>query len=116
MKIKIAEAAMAARTLRVDLKNVDETLGDKIVDLFMELLPHALKYDNALSELQKDAQGKSEEEVKDLVSAKAFEKIANTEIDIEASLTKDEIKGLTKKKIISMGDMAALYNLLVAKE
>lgn len=116
MKIKIADAAVSCRILKLNLERVDETLGGKIVDLFMELLPYAVQYDNALTAVQKDAQGKSREEVENMVSAKAFEKIAATEVEVAPVFTKEELSGLAKKKVISLGDMAALYNLFVIKE
>ena len=113
MKMKIAEAAVAARTLRLDLKDIEESLAEKVVDVFSELLPYAIQYDTAYAEFQKDAQGKKQEEWESLVSAKAFEKVANTEVEVESTLDGSELKALAKKKVISLADMAALWNWFV---
>ncbi len=110
MKIKNYEAAALSRTLAgIDLQDA-KTESEIIVDLFITLLPATKEYDSALATLQKEAQGKSPEEVKNLVSAQAFDKIANDVSDIDFGLTIDQIKAIGKH-FKSVADIALLYNL-----
>lgn len=110
MKIKVFDAANLARTLsQIDLEKAQD-VADVLVDLFMELLPANKDYETALAALQKDAQGKSQKEIANLVSAKAFDKIANKLVEIKTTLTMDQIKGIGKH-FKSLADIAALYNL-----
>lgn len=110
MKIKVYEAAMLSRTLAgIDLKEAQD-MADNIVDIFVELLPATREYDAALTAFQKDAQGKSQEEAKNLVSAQAFEKIANDTTDVEIGLEIGQIKAIGKH-LRSVADIALLYNL-----
>lgn len=115
IKIKTAETIVVSRLISLDLENVEETLAGKIVDLVIELLPYAREYEAALNDLRKDAQGKKPEEVETLVSAKAFEKIANAEVEINTEFTKDELAALAKKKVIKVADLAALYPFVITE-
>lgn len=110
MKIKVYEAAALSRTLAgIDLKEAQD-VAETIVDLFVDLLPIVKEYDTALAALQKDAQGKSEDEVKSLVSAQAFEKVANDTRDLDHGLNLDQIKAIGKH-LRNVADIAQLYNL-----
>lgn len=110
MKIKVFEAAALSRILAgINLKEAKDE-AEILVDLFVALIPATKEYNNALAELQKDAQGKSQEEVENLVSAKAFNKIANEEAEIDYSLEISQIKAIGKH-FNSVGDIALLYNL-----
>ena len=99
-----------SRTLAaIDLQSAKEE-SEIIVDLFVALLPAAKDYENALATLQKEAQGKSQDDVKNLVSAKAFDKIANKYVDIDAGLDISQIKAIGRH-FRSVADIALLYNL-----
>lgn len=98
------------RTLAgIDLQKAGET-ADLVVDLYLALLPVAKDYDAALENLQKDAQGKKPEDAKNLVSAQAFEKIANDVAEVEFALDLGQIKAIAKH-LHSVTDIALLYNL-----
>lgn len=110
MKIKVYEAAALSRVLAgIDLKE-SKDVADVAVDLFLELLPLNNEYESALAALQKDAQGKSQKEVANLVSAKAFDKIANKTADVKTTLSVDQIKSIGKH-LNSLADVAMLYRL-----
>lgn len=110
MKIKVFEAAALSRTLaNINLQEAKDE-AEVLVDLFVALIPATKEYNNALMELQKDAQGKSVEEVENLVSAKAFDKIANEETEVDFALEISQIKAIGKH-FKSVGDVALLYNL-----
>lgn len=101
---------MLSRTLAgIDLKEAQD-MADTIVDIFVELLPATREYDAALTAFQKDAQGKSQEEAKNLVSAQAFEKIANDTYELDYGLNLAQIKAIGKH-LRSVADVALLYNL-----
>ena len=108
--MKVFETAALSRSLAaIDLQSAKEE-ATTIVDLFVELLPSAKEYESALADFQKEAQGKKPEEVEGLVSAKAFEKIANKETEVSKTLTVEEIKAIGKH-FRSVADIALLYNL-----
>lgn len=110
MKIKVFEAAALSRILAgIDLHETKEE-AEIIVELFVALMPATKEYDSALAALQKDAQGKSQEEIKSLVSAQAFDKIANDVTEVDAELEIDQIKAIGKH-FRSVADVALLYNL-----
>lgn len=110
MKIKVFEAAALSRILAgIDLHEAKEE-AEIIVELFVALMPATKEYDSALAALQKDAQGKSQEEIKNLVSAQAFDKIANDATEVDAELDIDQIKAIGKH-FRSVADIALLYNL-----
>lgn len=75
----------------------DKALEDKVVQFYLSLLPHNNEFALSLAQLQKDAQGKSEPEVAELLSAKAFNETANKDVEIEGGFTFDEIKALGGK-------------------
>ena len=110
MKIKVFEAAALCRVLAgIDLQKAEKD-SELIVDLYMALLPAAKEYESALAELQKDARGKSQEEVKGLVSAQAFDKIANDAAEVEFALDTAQIKAIGRH-FRTVADIALLYNL-----
>ena len=110
MKIRNFEAAAMSRTLAgIELQKAQD-VSETVVDLYVALLPAAREYDSALVAFQKDAQGKTLEEAKNLVSAQAFEKIANDSTEVDISLDIDQIKAIGKY-LRSVADIALLYNL-----
>lgn len=109
MKIKVFEAANIARTLStINLQEAQDS-AEALIDLFLELMPANKEYETALAALQKDAQGKSQKEIGNLVSAKAFDKIANKTVEVKTTLTVAQIKNIGKH-FKSLADVAVLYN------
>lgn len=110
MKIKVFEAAILANKLiEIDLEKAQE-FADAIVDAFLEVKPYAEEYNNALDALKKEAQGKKPEEVDKLLSAKAFNKISNKEVDVKKVLSREQAKGICKH-MKSVGFIDLLYKL-----
>ena len=110
MKIKAFEAAALSRALApIDLEKAQD-VSDLVVDLFLAVWPTAKEYESALAAFQKDAQGKTPEEAKKLVSAQAFEKLANGTVDIDMGLDTGQIKNIGRH-FRSVADIALLYNL-----
>lgn len=110
MKIKVFEAVNICTILGVASTEELGESAEKVTDIFIGLTPLVREYNDALMLLQKDAKGKSAEEAENLTSAKAFEKIANSEREVSIpTLTMAEIKtigGAIK------GFKLANYNLL----
>lgn len=110
MKIKRFQAAVLGQTYG---PLPTEKLGkdaEKVQELYMAIYPFLKDYEDALMTFQKDAKDKKPEEVNDLVSAKAFEKVSNEEVDVPITLTDDDVRALSKYLRV-VADVVILYNL-----
>ena len=86
MKLTIAQAVDICNTIGVTNQAKLGESGDKVMKIFIRLMPYVREYNDALFAMQKDAQGKTQEEVKDLVSVKAFEQVVTKEVEIDLPL------------------------------
>ena len=94
MKLTIVNAISLSRLLNtVNLAKVKGQMK-KIIDICMQIEPHMERYQKAYEKYIKDANGKTPEEVENLVSAKMFLEIANSEVDINVSLTKEDAEAI----------------------
>lgn len=95
MKIKVIQAVAICNILGSVNESELGELADRVIDIYIGLLPCIKEYNEALNTFQKEAQGKSVEAINELVSAKALEKIANKTIEVKIpSLTMKELREL----------------------
>lgn len=110
MKIRVYEAANICNIFSAVSHEQLGKIADKVTTIFIALLPHTREYNDALAVVQRDAKGKTQQQVEKLVSAKAFEKIANKVVTVDIpTLTMEEVMVIGK----SVPDFKlANYNLL----
>ena len=93
MKIKVFQAVAICNILGSVNQAELGKFADKVVDIYMGLLPLIKEYNEALNAFQTEARGKSEETINNLVSTKALEKTANKSMDVNIpSLTLQELR------------------------
>lgn len=93
IKIKVIQAVAICNIMSSINQSELGDNADKVVDIYIGLLPYTKDYNEALINFQREAHGKKEEEIKNFVSTKALERIANKEVNVEIpSLTTKELR------------------------